>query len=242
MAGDRLTAVRADWAATSVVDAYLEEVAGRLTGPLPARAAILTELHDGLLEAVDAHRSRGLPVAAAAGQAVAEFGDPRIVAGALGPELAALQSRRIALTLVRTGPLVGALWLTALTVSAAPPWQHEVTGFWLAATMLGLAIAVAGCAALLTVAATGRLSRWLPIAPRVVPAAAAAASGICAVADVTFLVVAALWAVGAPGSPAWAPLGVAVTASVVRIALTGRAARRSLITRSALSDAPFPPP
>jgi hypothetical protein len=43
-----------DAAARATIQGYLEALAARLPGPASARRAILTELNDGLLAAVDA--------------------------------------------------------------------------------------------------------------------------------------------------------------------------------------------
>ena len=82
----------------------------------------------GLLDATDAYRDAGLPAARAAAAAIGEFGDPRQVAAAFRPELAISQARRVALTLLATGPLIGLLWVAAAVASHigirhAPPWQ-----------------------------------------------------------------------------------------------------------------------
>jgi HAAS len=99
-----------------------------MPGPAHARRDVLAELRSGLLDAIDAHRSAGLPPGAAAEAAITEFGDPRQVGGAFRPHLAMRHARRVALTLIVTGPLVGLLWAAAalashITIRHAPPWQ-----------------------------------------------------------------------------------------------------------------------
>lgn len=44
-----------------LLDTYLKEVARRLPGPRSARRDVVDELHDGLLEAVNARRQQGAP-------------------------------------------------------------------------------------------------------------------------------------------------------------------------------------
>ena len=72
-----------------------------------------------------------------------------------------MQARRVALGLLVTGPLVGLTWIAAVAVNDLPPWRHQLIGPWLALPLVGLALAVAGPALGLTVAATGRLGRRL---------------------------------------------------------------------------------
>jgi hypothetical protein len=76
------------------------------------------ELRDGLLEAVEAYQARGRALQEAIAAAIAEFGDPHIVAEAFGPELAAVQAGRVALGLLATGPLVGSLVWPPVVVAA----------------------------------------------------------------------------------------------------------------------------
>jgi hypothetical protein len=88
------------------------------------------------------------------------------------------------------------------------------------------------------VAATGRLSRRLG---RVVqratlpPTAAAVAALAAVVADLTLLGIITGQALTSPGSYVWAPVIVAASASLTRVTLAGRAARRCLATRAALT-------
>jgi hypothetical protein len=150
------------------IEFYLAEVAARLPGPARGQGDIVAELRAGLLDAIDARRSAGLPPAEAVATAVSEFGDPRQVAGAFRPELAARSVRSVAITVVATGPLIGLLWAVAamashLGVRHAPPWQWAGAppGSLVAFPLAAAALAVSVWAALFTVAATGRLTRWL---------------------------------------------------------------------------------
>ena len=202
------------------VDAYLREVAAALPGPARARRDILAELHSGLLDAADAHRRAGLPDTAAAAAAIAEFGDPRVVAGAFRPELTIRHARRVALTLVTTGPLIGLLWVGAaaashMAIRHAPPWEWAGAppGSPAAFPLALAAVLVAVWAGLFTVVAAGRLTRWLPEGPG--PAAGKLASS--------------------PGALAPLPVTAAVAASLTWLALARRAARRCLAARASLA-------
>jgi hypothetical protein len=228
-----------DPAARGAVADYLAAVAGQLRAPDTARIMITEELRDGLLEAVEAHQVQGCSAQEAAAAAITEFGDPRMVAAAFGPELAAVQARRVALGLLATGPLVGLAWIAAVAANALPPWHHQLTGPWLALPLVGLALAVACPALGLTVAATGRPGRRLGggFARRAaLPPTAAAVAGLAAVlADLTLLAIIGAQTLATPGSLMWAPVAVATVASITRLTLAGRAARRCLVTRAALS-------
>jgi hypothetical protein len=217
---------------------YLAAVAAQLPGPPAARVAVTDELRDGLMEARETHRGRGCSQAEATAAVIAEFGDPDTVAAAFGPELGAVQARRVAVGLLVTGPLVGLTWIAVVAVNALPPWRHQLIGPWLALPLVGLALAVAGPALGLTVAATGRLGRRLG---RVVdratlpPTAAAVAALAAVVADLTLLGIITYHTLTTPGSDVWAPVVLAASASLVRVTLAGRAARRCLATRAALT-------
>ena len=84
MARPGLTQTLPDPAARRVLEGYLGELAAGLEGPMRARTAIVAEIADGLIEATATHQGQGLPPAAAAEAAVAEFGDAREVAVEFG--------------------------------------------------------------------------------------------------------------------------------------------------------------
>ena len=122
-------------------------------GPPSARAAVTDELRDGLLEALQTHQGHGCSQAEATAAAIAEFGDPDTVATAFGPELGAVQARRVASACWSPGRWSG--W-PGSPRSWSTPCRHQLIGPWLALPLVGLALAVAGPALGLTVAATGR--------------------------------------------------------------------------------------
>jgi hypothetical protein len=234
MAGSNLS----DWTGRDAVTDYLAAVTAQLPGPPAARVAVTDELRDGLLEALQTHQARGCSRAEATAAAITEFGDPDTVAAAVAPELAAVQARRVAVGLLVTGPLVGLAWIAAVAVNAVPPWRHQLIGPWLALPVVALALAVAGPALGLTVATTGRPSRRLgPVVHRasLPPTAAAVAALAAVVADLTLVGIVTGHALTDPGSPVWAPVVLAASASLTRVTVAGRAARRCLATRAALT-------
>ena len=155
------------------VEGYLAEVTTRLPGSVRARTGIVAELRSGLLDATDAHRSAGLPQAEAALAAIREFGDPVQVAVGFRAEIAAGQARRVAVTLLVTGPLVGLLWIAAaaashLGIHVAPlwPWTGQSPGLSVSIYLVAVAAGVTAWAAILGIATTGRAH---PLAARQAP-------------------------------------------------------------------------
>jgi hypothetical protein len=219
-----------DQAAAQELERYLGAVAARLPGPARTRAGIIAELRSGLLDAADAHAATGLAAAHAARAAVREFGDPGQVATGFRTEIAAGQARRVAIALLVTGPLVGALWLTAAVASHLGSNLSLRSGLGLVA----LAAVVTAIGAGLGIAATGRLTRWRPAAARQAPAAAAVAGFGAVVADAIGLTLLAAQLVMAPGRLAALPVATAAGAGLLRLVLARRAAYRCLAARASL--------
>jgi hypothetical protein len=239
-------------ASPPLLEGWLTELTSRLGGPARARAAIVAELRDGLDDATAAGQAAGLPPDQAAQAAIAEFGDPATIAAAFAPELAAARARRTGLALLASGPLIAATWLAAIT-SGIPTWttaagkmtldspgpwqfQHVPPGPWTAMPLLGFLVIVGAHAALLTIVATGRLSRWLPNRPGLAPTAAATAAAACALSDLAGLTLLTIYAIQATSSTSL-PLAsiAAATASLIRLSVAGLAARRRLADRITLA-------
>jgi hypothetical protein len=224
------------------VESYLAEITARLPGPARTRTGIVAELRSGLLDATDAYRSAGLPPAQAAQAAIGEFGASGQVADGFLAEIAARQARRLSVNLLAAGPLVGLLWITAATAShlgthLALPWQWPDLSPALRAGihLVPALIAAAACAGLLAVAATGHLTRWLPVRPRRAPTAALIAGSSAAGTDAIMLSLLALELATAPGKLSPLPVALAAMASLVRLTLAARATRRCLATRATLA-------
>ena len=234
MAGAGMTLASLDPVARRVLDGYLADLAAELAGPERARAAIVAELTDGLSEATAANQRRGLASAAAAAAAVAEFGDARRVAAGFGPELAAQTGRRVGLGLLATGPLVGSAWLGTALASSSFAGRQPPVGLAVVPVVFGVLLAVAVPAAVLSVLAAGRLSRWLPAGPRVAATAAGLAAALCAAGDVLLLSGLLAWA-ATVGGLVWPLAATAAAASATRLSLAGRAARRCAAARQRLA-------
>lgn len=109
-----------------LVDTYLADIARRLPGPRRARRDVVDELRDGLLEAVDRHRERGVAPRAAVRCAIGEFGTPTEVAAAHAAELGVRQVRRCARRVLVLLVLAGLAWygydaLLGTPASIVPP-------------------------------------------------------------------------------------------------------------------------
>lgn len=228
---------------TPVLDRYLSEVDARLPGPARDHPAILAELRSGLLDATDQHEAAGLPPAEAMAAAIGEFGEPGLVADGFRDELAATQSRRVAICLLVTGPLVAVLWIvTALTsrlgIRLEAPWQWSglsSAGLRVAAQLVVVAAGVTAIAALTGIAATGRLTRWLPARPRRAPTAAAIAGLGAVSADSVGLVLLTVEVALGPGRVSPVPAAAAAVASLARVVLARRATQDCLAVRATLA-------
>jgi len=232
----------AEPAAGPAVEGYLAELTALLPGPCRARAGIVAELRSGLADATDAHRSAGLPSAQAARAAIREFGDPARVAAGFRAEIAASQARRAAIALLVTGPLVGLLWIATaaashLRIGLAPPWHWTgtVPGLGVGIYLIAAAAGVTAWGAVLSIAATGRLTRWLPTRPRRAPTAAAVAGYGAVSADGLGLALLAAELVTVPGKLSLLPAAAAAAASIARMLLARRAARHCLALRASLT-------
>ncbi len=205
----------------------------------------MAELRSGLLDATDAHRSAGLPPARAALAAIREFGDPARVAAGFHAEIAASQARRVAVTLLVTGPLVGLLWIATavashLGIHFAPSWQWTGLSPGLGVLGVGIylvavAVGVTAWAAILGIATTGRLTRWLPARPRQAPTAAAVAGFGAVGADGLGLALLAAQLATVPGKLSPVLAAAAAAASLARLMFAGHAARHCLAIRASLT-------
>jgi HAAS len=213
--------------AAGSVESFLQLVADHLPGPSKDRAAILAELHDGLLEATESQQRRGLARAEAVEIALREFGDPQALAESFWPELAITHGRRSALTLLTAAPIVLALWIAA---ARTRPTTHTARLFdsptdHVTAMLLLVALIASGLGALIT---SGRLTRWLALPPRA-PAMSAAAMGlITIISDITAAAVLGVRLAGYPGTLHTLVLAAAITASCASIYLGARASRSCL--------------
>jgi hypothetical protein len=188
---------------TSLIGDYLTA----LSAQLPAE--IVEELADGLEQTRLHHLEQGLEPDAAAGAALAEFGQPDVIIAAftrLSP------ARRAARRLLVTGPAVGACWGTALITSRAWTWPVPAP----ARILLGIVLITA--IGLLTAAAFGSQYR------------SAGRAGTAGCAGITALDAAMLATVTLAGPVLIWPLILAMAASAARLTFTARTLRPVLTT------------
>jgi len=216
--------------AQPVVAGYLREFAAALPGSRRARQAIVTEIADGLIEQIT--NTTGPDPAAAAASAVHAFGSPRNLATQFARELTGKTAHRTGFALISSGPLIGAVWLLALTsgpssdVTVTLP--KRITGLFAALPLIPLLLMMIIPAALVAVAGAGRVSRFLPVTTGAAGLAGLVAGAGCVVADGSLIVHAVMTA------GVWSPLLIlAVTISTARLSLAAAAARRCAQLRAA---------
>jgi hypothetical protein len=162
------------------IDAYVTALRGALRGPRAAKADLVAEARDGLVDAAERYESDGLDRAAAERAAVAEFGPVAALAPEYQRELALAQGRRTAL-LIGAGVATQALVSELAWRHAAPGWNWEPGRAYL---MLADAVDYAGYAvvllALLAALACGIGSRYLAVGRPFVRATGLAAIGVVA--------------------------------------------------------------
>jgi len=134
--------------------------------------------------------------------------------------------------LISSGPLIGAVWLLALTsgpssdVTVTLP--KRITGLFAALPLIPLLLMMIIPAALVAVAGAGRVSRFLPVTTGAAGLAGLVAGAGCVVADGSLIVHAVMTA------GVWSPLLIlAVTISTARLSLAAAAARRCAQLRAA---------
>lgn len=200
-----------------VITVYLSDLAANLPGPARRRAAVVAEIGDGLVDAVDEYTAGGMSRLAASRAAMTEFGDPAVVAAAFTPVLAAGQAHRYGIAFLVSGPAVGVLWLMVFLGAGASAV--------VAVLFLGV-LAVAVPCAVFAVAATGRGSRWLTVPTHVAVTAVTVTAMGAVTGDLVLLT--GLLTAGGPVVPAV----LAGAASLVRLVFAVHTARRLLAVRA----------
>ena len=182
----------------SLISGYLDALAGQLPGP------VVEELAGGLEDTYRRHLGLGLASEAAARAAVAEFGDPGLIAAEFAR---AHPARRAARRLLAAGPVVGACWAVALVTGRAWTWPVPVVA------RIVPGVVLVAIVALLAVAARGIRYR------SVGRAGTAGCVGIAALDG--FMIIGVL---AADPAARWA-VAVAVAASAARLGLSVRLLR-----------------
>jgi hypothetical protein len=213
--------------AASIVDDYVTTVAAFLPVGRRIRHHMAAEIGDGLACAVDARLAHGVVPRDAARAAVAEFGDPQLLASSLAHELAPAAGRRTGATLLVTGPLVGVVWVVAYRAGSAN-WLSNVAAVLSSVPVVPLVLLLAVPAAVVAVAGPYVLGRRLTLPPGLVPVAAIIATSAVMVGDATLVGTTLIHGRGIS-----ALIGVAMLVSVVRACLAAAAMRRIVRLRAA---------
>lgn len=176
----------------------------RLRTELPAE--VVDELADGLIETWEHYLTSGVDPTKAARQAIADFGTPEETITAFATQA---PGRRVALLLLGTGPVVGAIWGASLVTTRAWTWPIPM------AVVAGFGILLVAVVVALIISVISRNSY------RRTRIGLAAALGTV-IFDGTILTTVLV------ASPvlAW-PIAAAVPVSLTRIALTLRSLRRA---------------
>jgi hypothetical protein len=213
--------------AAGIVDDYLATVAAFLPSGRRVRHHIVVEIGDGLACAVNSRLAHGAVPCDAARRAVADFGDPRLLAGNLAQELAPGAARRTGATLLATGPLVGLVWIAAYRTDDAS-WLSNIVAVLSTVPGFQLVLLLAIPAALVAVAGPYALRHRLTSPPGLVPVAAIMATSAAVLGDATLVGTTLIH-----GRGITALIGAAMLVSVVRASLAGAAMRRIVRLRAA---------
>jgi hypothetical protein len=145
------------------IDEYLAGLSRRLSGPRRAKADLLAEARDGLVDAAEAYAEAGLPASEATARALADFGEYHQVVADYQAELAAAQGRRTALLVAVVMP---SLMLMSRLMWAGSPWTASgpspASRYLLVAYAFDILQVTAAIMALLTLLGYGWGSRFLP--------------------------------------------------------------------------------
>jgi hypothetical protein len=120
-------------AGPGLITSHLDALASQLPGP------VVEELADGLGETYRRHLGLGLGPEAAAQAAVAEFGEPELIAAEYAR---AHPARRAARRLLAIGPLVGSCWAVALLTGRAWTWPVPLAARIVPGVMLVAVVAL----------------------------------------------------------------------------------------------------
>lgn len=210
-----------------MIDTYVAELGRALHGPRAARADLLAEAHDGLVDAADAYEECGLAREEAERRAVEEFGPVRVVAPGYQAELGLAQGRRTAVLICAVLVLQPVMWWLLQAFAGTQSGQAGGRGYEVADVAVRWAggLALATGIAVLLVAGVG--VRYLGVRRVVARLTGFFAFAVCGV----FAVLGVLMTLGATAPGALLGLtGLPVTLVVLGIPLAaiGLSGRRCL--------------
>jgi hypothetical protein len=189
------------------VDAYLHALGGRLRGPGRLKADLLAEARDSLEDAASAYEESGLDQTAARRLAVADFGEPGVLAPGYQRELAAAQGRRLArlMALLPVAMLLADTmwWERPGTATERPP-----TAFLLVTEFADWTSYAAGALSLVALVLLGRPRG--PHPGRLTQLVGGAAVATCGLVWAMGTFAAASAVLDSPATLAWPPMLVAL--------------------------------
>ncbi|BCJ34595.1 hypothetical protein Athai_20980 [Actinocatenispora thailandica] len=210
------------------IEEYVRALTAALPGPARARASLVGEARDGLVDAATAYRSAGWPARRAEELAVADFGTVRELAGEYRTELALSQGRR---TLLLTAAVQLGVWLFSelswrlgehrLWSGAAPSDGYRLLARAVDALQL-IPVGVALCAVLVAFTYGQRV---LPRPDLLARASGAFGFGVAA----TMLVSCAVMSLATPGLAGVGSVVTSVLAVAAPAGLIAASARRSFV-------------
>lgn len=139
---------------------YVDALKSQVDGPRRAKADMLKEVSHGLRDAADGYAEAGIAPLRAAETAVAEFGDPSVVAVEIQTELAALQARHALAVMAVIGPIGEVVARILWSNSTAPITRPSPFASWLASVVDVFGWSSSILAAVLLVA-FGLGARWM---------------------------------------------------------------------------------
>ncbi|WP_410656268.1 permease prefix domain 1-containing protein [Amycolatopsis sp. lyj-112] len=137
----------------SAIEAYIADLDRRLSGSAGAKADLLTEARDGLIDAAEAYSEGGVREPEAERRAVADFGPVDLIARDYQAELGLRRDIRVLWELIVGVPLLILAWDFARVLSFGdwsrfgdppPSWYHRAIGTADTLAALSPAVAIAG--------------------------------------------------------------------------------------------------
>jgi hypothetical protein len=210
----------------SLIEAYVDELAGALRGPRAVKADMLAEARDGLHDAAEALRGTGIDPTGAERRAVAEFGPVAEIASQYQAQLVMSQGRRTALLWCLALAAQPIVWRVLLPLAGHDP-AVDATGYRVANNLVqwlgGAAIAIG----LAMVLALGVGTRYIGSRPALTRVTGVVGLIVCATFGVLGTVM-TLFKTGTTAALEWTGLPTTMVLLGVPLLLIGLKARACL--------------
>lgn len=145
-----------------LIDAYVAELDGALTGPRGTKRDLVVEARDSLVDTADAFEAEGLEREEAERLAVTEFGEVSEIAPGYQAELTAVSGRRLGALLFVSVPITVAMWsmLWRMYPATDDAWLNSPWWYVPVSRLLDLVQLGTGLYGGLVVLALSRGARW----------------------------------------------------------------------------------